>query len=80
MLVKILNGIIHFLGDMVAGVLAILPSSPFTFTSTDWPEWANWFMYFIPAASIITHMTAILVTVAVWFVVRWALRFARAIQ
>lgn len=80
MLTIILQAIVNIFGSIVMGLLSILPDTPFQFSTTNWPEWVQCIGVVIPVAGMISHAIAFAGAVAVYYGIRWILRFVRAIQ
>lgn len=78
----VLNAIIEALADMIRSVLDFLPESPFQSISlpANVAEVAGWVAYFLPIHEAFVFMQALLVVIAVWYVVRWVARFVRYID
>jgi hypothetical protein len=80
MLANILQGILDFVGMLVGSVLNALPDSPFDSITGVLGQWASWINYFIPIGQMVTLLASYTGAVAVWYGVRWILRFSRYIQ
>lgn len=80
MLTIILQAIVNFFGTVVMGLLSILPDTPFQFETANWPEWVQCIGVVIPVAGMISHAMAFAGAAAIYYGIRWVLRFVRAIQ
>lgn len=81
MLANILSGLLSYLGNILSVLINTLPSSPFQSVSADGlSDWFSWLNYFVPVSQMIVFLSAYLSAVAVWYGIRWVLRFARYIQ
>jgi hypothetical protein len=79
--VDILQAIINALGALIGFFLNLLPDSPFQQQQFEGLEmlfgYVNWF---VPVGDIIVFMGVYLSAVAVWYGVRWVLRFVRYVK
>lgn len=79
-MISALNAIIQAFADVVISLMSLLPASPFTW---DWsflpPGMAGWINYFIPVPALVSVLMSYVLAVAVWYLVRWILRFVRYI-
>jgi len=80
MLAKVLQALINFLGSVIAGLVGMLPSSPFQFSSPNWPAWIQAVGWIFPFDAMLTHFSVFLTAVLTWYGVRWALRLIRAVS
>lgn len=80
MLANILQGILNFCGGVVTWAVSVLPDSPFASITGVLGQWAAWINYFIPVGQMVTLLASYTGAVAVWYGVRWILRFARYIS
>lgn len=76
----IINGIISAIGSLVSGLLGLLPKTPFTWDMGNLGPYMGMINYFIPFNALAGIMAAYVAAVALWYVVRWALRFVRYIN
>ncbi|TEB13558.1 hypothetical protein Psfp_03422 [Pelotomaculum sp. FP] len=80
MTIAILNAIIKGFASIVMVILAVLPSSPFTWDLGELSGIWGVANYFIPFAGMITLAVNYTLAVATWYGIRWILRFTRYIQ
>lgn len=79
-MIALLNYIIQGLAAVVVTILNLLPQTPFSWDlGSLGPYWAN-VNYFVPFGTLAGIMTTYLLSVAIWYGVRWILRFARYID
>lgn len=76
--------VLDYIYDSIEWAMNILPDSPFQ--SLEFEEAGEVFQdvmgfvnYFVPVSTMLGMLTTYLVAVAVWYVVRWALRLAQYI-
>lgn len=74
-------------GYMIASwAILLLPESPFqkfanNFTeNTPFANILNYINYFVPIGPMITFLVTYVAAVAIWYIVRWALRLVKYIQ
>lgn len=80
MIARVLQGILDFVGMIVSSVLSLLPDSPFDSITGVLGQWAAWINYFVPVGQMITLLAGYTAAVAIWYGVRWILRFARYVS
>lgn len=78
-MIEWINMIIKGFASAIMAILSILPDSPFTWDLGGLSGIWHYAAYFIPFQAMITVTSAYLISVAVWYVLRWALRFAKFI-
>jgi len=78
MLVALLNGIFSFLEMILGALISLLPDSPFQFTTTDWPVWAQVIGYIFPVQAMLAHFSTFLTAVGVWYGIRILARWLKA--
>ena len=79
-MISILNNIIAKTAAVIMVLLNLLPDSPFTWLDlTQYPGW-NWVNFFIPFDAILGITVTYCSAVAIYYVVRWALRWVKYIQ
>lgn len=76
----ILQSILDALGAAITAVLSVLPDSPFRDLSVSLGDWMGYINYFVPIGRMIQITAAYIAAVAIWYGVRWILRFARYIN
>lgn len=74
-------------GYMIASwAVLLLPESPFQKFAKNFSENApfenilNYINYFVPIGPMITFLATYVAAVAIWYIVRWALRLVKYIQ
>jgi len=83
---KIWNWITDLFYSIVSWAVMLLPESPFQKWAEGFNENSpfrnilNYINYFVPVGPMVTFFVTYLTAVAIWYVVRWALRLARYIQ
>lgn len=80
MLARILQAVLDLISSFVSGVLGVLPDSPFLGVYGYLGQWARWISYFIPIAGMFSLLSVYVGAVAVWYGVRWILRFSKYIS
>lgn len=85
MLSKAWNAIMDFIYALAEWAIMLLPLSPFqkmTNTLADGPfeNIINYINFFVPVGLMVTFFTSYVACVAIWYVVRWALRLTKYIQ
>lgn len=78
-MIDIINAIISAVGSVVQGVLNLLPDTPFNWSLGDLGVYWGIANYFIPFNAMAVVLSAYVVAVAIWYGVRWVLRFAKYI-
>lgn len=76
----IVNAVIKGFAGVITSLLALLPTSPFTWNLGGLSGFWKYVTYWIPIPEMITELSAYLVAVATWYVIRWVLRFVKYIQ
>lgn len=77
----LVNWIISEVGRIVAGLLDLLPDSPFRGVELNsLGQYAGWVNYFIPVGRILGLLVVWLGAVSVWYFLRWVLRMVRYID
>jgi len=79
-MIEWINMIIKGFASSLMAVLSILPDSPFTWDLGGLSDIWYYATYFIPFQAMITVTSAYLVAVAVWYLLRWVLRFTKFID
>lgn len=79
-IIWIINKIIEKVGAVITILFAWLPDSPFQGLIGSAAQWTQYINYVIPVYSIILHLSLYLTAVAIYYVVRIALRWAKAIS
>lgn len=81
MIVTLVQWVINALAGAIGAVVALLPTSPFTNVGVgSLSTYLGYVAYFVPIHSMVVLGGAWLSAMAVWYGVRWALRFARMVQ
>lgn len=80
MIANALNGIIDFFCMVVNSLLSVMPDSPFQFDASSWPEWVQTVGVVIPVPGMLAHMTAFVASAGLYIIIRWLLRFVKAVQ
>lgn len=76
----IIDSIGWLLEFLIGWLIAMLPATPFDFTSVEWGPFGQLIGYFIPVADMFTHFTLILSAIAVYYVVRHLLRLVKMVK
>ena len=79
MFVAIINALFRFIENAANALLLLLPDSPFQFGNFNVPDWASWVGIFIPWEEMFVFMTAYIGAVIVYYVIRTALRWIKAV-
>lgn len=83
---RIFTWIKEFGFGILSWAILLLPESPFQKWAEGFNENSpfhnilNYINYFVPVGSMVTFFVTYLTAVAIWYIVRWALRLARYIQ
>lgn len=80
MLAQVFQAILDFFGTLISSFVSALPESPFRQVSGSLGMWASWLNYFVPVGQMVSMLAAYTGAVAIWYGVRWILRFARYIN
>lgn len=78
-MIYILNFLIKSAADMVGFVLGLLPASPFEWVVGPIQDLLGIWNYVLPIPEMIGEMEAFTAATAMWYVLRWLLRFVRYI-
>lgn len=79
-MIGFLNAIINGFASIVVTILNLLPQTPFSWDlGALGPYWA-YVNYFVPFGTLSGIMATYLLSVMIWYGVRWVLRFVRYID
>jgi hypothetical protein len=79
----VLNWVIEQFASLVEAVLGILPDSPiqkYLVDNQDIAEILGYINWFVPIETMMTILVFFLTATAIWYAVRWALRFAQYVE
>lgn len=76
-MIGILNAVIAGIGTIILGLISLLPSSPFGVPSGLPVLWLGYINYFIPVGGMVASLTVYLVAVALYYVLRVGMRWAK---
>jgi hypothetical protein len=80
-MIGFINALIQHIANFVKWVLNLLPTSPFVGWAM--PPWVDTYWgfvnVFIPFTEMVSVLTTYVVAVAMWYVLRWVLRFLKFI-
>ena len=79
-IITIINTLIAKVGAVITLLFALLPDSPFIYVMNLESDWIGYINYFLPMAPMVAHIELFLVAVAIYYVIRIALRWAKAID
>lgn len=79
-IIRMINVVIEKVGVMLTALLAALPDSPFLFDQDIDVTWVSYINYFFPVDDVLVHLTLFVTAVAIYYVLRIALRWAKAID
>lgn len=74
------NWLIDLLVGISETVFGLLPDSPFTFEKMSWGVGGQVIGYFIPVPTMISHFTALLSAILIYYAIRQILRLIKMIQ
>lgn len=78
---SIINSGISWLKNMVAGVIDLLPDSPFSFDIPDYvQDILGYINYFVPIGGMIKILTAWTACIIVWYAASVLMRWIKAIE
>lgn len=80
MFVAIINKFIESIGTLVGALFLLLPSSPFQNIPSLDGTWISYINYFIPVGTILAHTALYITAVGAYYLIRIALRWAKAIE
>ncbi|MGB9856352.1 MAG: hypothetical protein ACPLKS_07430 [Caldisericum exile] len=82
MLVRIIQSIVNFIVNIVNSILNLLPDSPFRVITdnTVIKQYVAYLNYFVPISFFVQVMLVWLSAISVWYIYRWAMRFAKYID
>lgn len=79
----VLNWLIEQFAKAVEAVLSVLPDSPiqrYLVSNQDVVEILGYVNWFVPIGTMMTILTFFLTATAIWYAVRWLLRFAQYVE
>lgn len=79
-IITIINTVIAKVGAVITLLFALLPDSPFVYVMNLESDWIGYINYFLPMNAMVAHIELFLVAVAIYYVIRIALRWAKAID
>ena len=81
-IIWLINKVISKVGALITILFAWLPDSPFQYDLTDSAaaQWFGYINYVIPVPDIVLHMSLYITAVAIYYVIRIALRWVKAIE
>lgn len=80
--VSCINWIIQTIGDLIGGIISLLPLSPFTTFESKWfgeikfIEWVEWI---IPIDAIMSLIGSFVFAVATYYIMKWTLSWLKLI-
>ncbi|MEG0619046.1 MAG: hypothetical protein RR557_07100 [Bacilli bacterium] len=82
---KVWDTVMDFIYSILEWALNFLPLSPFqsmtnSLANGPFENILNYINYFVPVGLMITFFTSYVACVAIWYVVRWAMRLTKYIQ
>lgn len=85
MFTKVWNAIMDFIYTLLEWAVMLLPVSPIqkltnNLVNGPFANIINYINYFIPVGQMVTFFTAYVACVAIWYIVRWAMRLTKYIQ
>lgn len=80
MVIRWINIIIEKAADAIQFLLLLLPDSPFIYIMNLESEWLGYINYFFPVCGAIAHLELFVLAVAIYYVIRIALRWVKAID
>lgn len=75
----IFNSFLNLLGDAAITLLSLLPNSPFQWNLNGASPLLTWIFWLIPIPGIATLMSAYVVSVALYYTIRVALRWVKVV-
>lgn len=77
-----LNSFISGCGDVLAGIIALLPKSPFTaYTDVSLgSQLLSFINWIVPVGTMISILEAWVTAIAVWYIIQIILRWVKAIE
>ena len=79
-IIWLINKVIAAAGKVITVLFAWLPNSPFVGLIGSAGQWIDYINYVVPVYSIITHLSLYLTAVAIYYVIRIALRWVNGIS
>lgn len=79
-IIRIINIVIEKVGQALQMILMILPDSPFIYVMNLESEWLGYINYFFPFTAAIAHLELFLLAVALYYVIRIALRWVKGVS
>lgn len=80
MFINLINFLISQLGNIITGILSLLPDSPFTWDLGALAPYWSYVTVFIPIPEMITLTASYVAAVLLYMGIRWVLRFTKFIQ
>lgn len=78
-MISAVNTVISAVGSCLVAILALLPSSPFTWDLSQSNDFIKAICWVFPVASAIDHLTTYVAAVAVYYAIRVVLRWVKAV-
>jgi len=75
----IFNSLISLLGTAAVALLQLLPNSPFNWSIAGASQLTVWIFWLIPIPQILTLVTSYVTAVALYYVIRVALRWVKVV-
>lgn len=75
----IIENLLTILDYIAQFVLFILPNTPFDFEPVEWGPFGDIVGFFIPVSKILNHFVSILVSIGLYYAVRYLLRIIRQV-
>lgn len=83
-LTKFLNfiseNILQKIIDSIGWIIGLLPSLPFEFSPIPWGDFGKSLGYFIPISTMVQHFVMMLVLMALWYGIEYAMRWIKMIK
>jgi hypothetical protein len=79
-IIWLINKVIAAAGKVITVLFIWLPDSPFQYVIELNNSWIGYINYIIPVPGIIAHMSLYITAVAIYYVVRIALRWVKGIS
>lgn len=80
MFIALINKFIASIGTLCGALFLLLPDSPFQNITAFDAAWIGYINYFIPVGSIVAHTAVYITAVGSYYLIRIALRWAKAIE
>jgi len=78
-LTTLLNSVISLFGGAVSTILMLLPNSPFSWNLDGASVALTWIQWLFPISGFITSISAYVASVALYYVIRIALRWMKVV-